>query len=220
MKNPFRKFFAGTLFTGMLVTAHVILAQNLEITKTTAIITTSEGTISEFGAQGLVIKTEAGTPPLRYESNETTTYVDENGSPIATTTVRSGLPVTVYYTRVGDTLVASKVMVRKMVRASAPEVFSSMGTISESGPERIIVGTGSSSTPLLVYLYSKTTTYVDEDGHPVSIEAVKSGLPVTVHYTREGDVLTASRIIVRRTSTTTPLTDGKTRTKTTTTTVK
>jgi hypothetical protein len=40
---------------------------------------------------------------------------------------------------------------------------------------------------------------VDEDGVPVSIETVKSGVPVTVEYTRIGDRLIANRVIVRRT---------------------
>jgi hypothetical protein len=48
--------------------------------------------------------------------------VDENGAPVSLQTVKSGLPVTVYYTQVGDTLVASKVIVRKAVVVPAPVI--------------------------------------------------------------------------------------------------
>ena len=60
------------------------------------------------------------------------------------------------------------------------------GTISEFGDQRIVVRTESAPDPI-AYSYSKTTTYVDEAGAPVSMELVKSGLPVTVYYTTEGD---------------------------------
>jgi len=73
----------------------------------------------------------------------------------------------------------------------------SAGTISEFSPDTIVVKSTSAAEPIR-YRYSKTTTYVDETGAPVSMELVKSGLPVTVHYVREGDQLVASRVIVRK----------------------
>jgi hypothetical protein len=51
------------------------------------------------------------------------------------------------------------------------------------------------------YSYSKTTTYVDQNGNPVSMETVKSGLPVTVYYTQDGDKMVASKVVVQRTTT-------------------
>ena len=71
------------------------------------------------------------------------------------------------------------------------------GTISEFGPDRIVVRTAPMS-----YSSSKTTTYVDETGQPVAMETVKSGLPVTVYYTQEGDRMIANKVMVRRTTTT------------------
>jgi len=202
MKNTISKSIKAVLFTGTLLTASVILAQTQRVEATTT-TTTSAGTISEFGPQAIVIKTETGTQPVRYISSETTNYVDENGNPVSVETVKSGLPVTVYYTKVGDTLVASKIMVRRVVSASAPVLettqttTTSAGTISEFGPERIIIKTESSPDPLH-YTYSKTTTYVDENGSPVSVKTVKSGLPVTVYYTKVGNTLVASKVIVRK----------------------
>ena len=93
------------------------------------------------------------------------------------------------------------------------------GTISELGQDTIVVRTETSSSPLR-YSSTKSTTYVDETGAPVSVETVKSGLPVTVYYTRDGDRMIANKVVVRRTTTTTsgaPLTETK-RTRTTTTT--
>jgi hypothetical protein len=92
------------------------------------------------------------------------------------------------------------------------------GTISELGQDTIVVQSESSSSPMR-YSSTQRTTYVDETGAPVSIETVKSGLPVTVYYTREGDRMVADKVVVRKTTTTTgsPMIQEK-RTRTTTTT--
>jgi len=93
------------------------------------------------------------------------------------------------------------------------------GTISEMSPGAIVVRTETSSSPIN-YSSTKSTTYVDENGAPVSVETVKSGLPVTVYYTREGDRMVADKVIVRKTTTTTTeqpgLQEKRTRTSTTT----
>jgi hypothetical protein len=71
------------------------------------------------------------------------------------------------------------------------------GTISEFSPDTIIVRSETSPEPIR-YSYTKTTTYIDDAGQPVSLETVRSGLPVTVHYVREGDRMIANRVIVHR----------------------
>jgi len=88
------------------------------------------------------------------------------------------------------------------------------GTISEVNPDTLVIRSETSSSPMN-YTYTKSTTYVDETGAPVSMETVKSGLPVTVYYTNEGDHMTATRVVVRKTTTTT---DGNTIQKNTSTT--
>ncbi len=50
----------------------------------------------------------------------------------------------------------------------------------------VYVVTTSSPAPVR-YNFTKTTTYVDENGNPVSVETVKSGAPVTVYYSGDGD---------------------------------
>ncbi|MES2571669.1 MAG: hypothetical protein V4710_16655 [Verrucomicrobiota bacterium] len=87
-----------------------LLAQASTTTTTT---TTSAGTINEFGTDSFVIKTESDPAPLRYSYSKSTTYVDETGVPVSIETVKSGLPVTVYYIKEGDRLIANKVVVRK-----------------------------------------------------------------------------------------------------------
>ncbi|MGA3169913.1 MAG: hypothetical protein ABSE62_02770 [Chthoniobacteraceae bacterium] len=72
----------------------------------------------------------------------------------------------------------------------------SAGTISQFGPDTIVVKTEDSAAPVS-YTYSKTTTYVDENGNPVSMEMVKSGLPVTVYYVKDGDNFVASKVVVK-----------------------
>ena len=100
----------------MLFNANVASAQTTApATTSITTTTTSDGTISQFGPDQILIKSESSPSPLSYTYSKTTTYVDENGAPVSVETVKSGLPVTVYYTKVGDTLVATKVIVRKAV---------------------------------------------------------------------------------------------------------
>jgi len=82
-----------------------------------------------------------------------------------------------------------------MAQETVVQTTSSAGTITEFSPDSIVIRSESAPEPIH-YLYRKTTTYVDDAGNPVSTEVVKSGLPVTVHYIKEGDRLIASRVIV------------------------
>ena len=90
-----------------------------------------------------------------------------------------------------------------------------MGTISDVSPDRLVIRSATSTTPLQ-YNSTKSTTYVDESGNPVSIETVKSGLPVTVYYTRDGDRMVADKVVVRKITTTTekPMIEKSTETRT------
>ena len=114
MKTNTRKLIGAVLFGFAVVSADLALAQTVQTTSST----TSVGTVSEFGPQTLVIRSETAPAPIRYTYSKTTTYVDEAGNPVSIETVKSGLPVTVYYSQVGDEMVASKVIVRKTVQAA------------------------------------------------------------------------------------------------------
>ncbi|MBW6521860.1 MAG: hypothetical protein K0A99_12775 [Desulfoarculaceae bacterium] len=77
-----------------------------------------------------------------------------------------------------------------------------VGTVSEVSPDTIVIRSETSTTPM-EYRYTESTTYVDDTGAAVSIETVKSGLPVTVYYTLEGDRMVADKVVVQKTTTTT-----------------
>ena len=94
------------------------------------------------------------------------------------------------------------------------------GTISEVKPDTLIIRSESSPNPV-VYTSTKKTSYVNEKGEPVSIETVKSGLPVTVYYTSNGNQMIADKVLVHETTTTTstkPMIEEKKVNTTTTTT--
>jgi hypothetical protein len=111
----------GAVLLGLtLITANVTIAQTAVTDTTTT--TTSAGTVSEFGPETIMIRSETSPEPIRYSYSKTTTYVDESGRPVSIETVKSGLPVTVYYMKVGDKMVASKVIVRKAIVKAVPTV--------------------------------------------------------------------------------------------------
>lgn len=112
MKHTILTFTATAALAFACIAGQALFGQDAVQTTTT---TTSAGTISEFSPQTIVVKTEGSTEPVSYTYSKSTTYVDENGNPVSMETVRSGLPVTVYYVKDGDNLVASKVIVRKTV---------------------------------------------------------------------------------------------------------
>jgi hypothetical protein len=111
MKNTIKVLGAAALLGTLQLTANVAMAQATVATTTTA--TSSMGTISTFGPDVISIRSEAAAEPVTYRYSKTTTYVDEAGAPVSIETVKSGLPVTVYYAKDGDDMVASKVVVRK-----------------------------------------------------------------------------------------------------------
>jgi hypothetical protein len=109
---------------------------------------------------------------------------------------------------------------QEMTTVSKTTKTETVGTISEVKPDSIIIRSETSSSPMN-YSYTKSTIYVDETGAPVSMQTVKSGLPVTVFYTKVGDQMIANKVVVRKITTTTekPAMETK-RTSTTTTTTE
>ena len=113
MKNIIRKSIGAVVLTGALFTVNAGIAQSVPAV-TAVTTTTSMGTISEFGPDRIIIRSETSPDLIRYTSSKTTTYVDESGKAVSVETVKSGVPVTVYYTKTGDGMVADKVIVRKV----------------------------------------------------------------------------------------------------------
>ena len=113
MKKSIPHYALATIAAAILSVSLPAYAQTAAVTTTST--TTSAGTISEFSPNTIVVKSETAAEPVRYSYTKTTTYVDENGQPVSMDIVKSGAPVTVYYTRDGDSMVATKVIVRKAV---------------------------------------------------------------------------------------------------------
>ena len=91
------------------------------------------------------------------------------------------------------------------------------GTITTytPGTEYIAVRTTTSAEPVRYY-YSKNTTVVDSTGAAVDMALLRSDLPVSYSYVKEGDRMVVSKITVQK-----PLAEiKKTETTTTTTTRK
>jgi len=127
MKKTLRNLGSLTFLGVMLFTANSAFAQSTTTSVTTApattsttSTTTSDGTVSEFGPNTIVVKSTTSTTPLSYSYSKTTTYVDENGNTVSSETVKSGAPVTVYYTQDGDKMIATKVIVRKTTTTTTP----------------------------------------------------------------------------------------------------
>ena len=114
MKNTLRNLSSLTFLGVMLFTANIASAQTTASSSTsTTSTTTSDGTVSQFGPDTIVVKSTTSTTPLSYSYSKTTTYVDEDGNAVSSETVKSGAPVTVYYTQDGEKMIAAKVIVRK-----------------------------------------------------------------------------------------------------------
>jgi len=112
----FFKPLAGVALVGALAIANGVFAQTVTTTETT---TSSSGTFSELTPGAIVIRTTTAPEPQPYTFTKTTTYVDENGNPVAINTVKSGEPMTVYYTQSGADRVASKVVIKRSVTRDA-----------------------------------------------------------------------------------------------------
>ena len=110
MNNITKKSINAAVLAGLLATASVASAQSASTTTTST--TQSAGTISEFSPTDITVQSTTAVAPVNYTYNKTTTYVDQNGNPVSIETVKSGQPVTVYYTQDGDKMVASRVVVQ------------------------------------------------------------------------------------------------------------
>jgi hypothetical protein len=156
MKNSPTPIVAAMFLAVTLSPTTQVLSQTSRVVETVT-TTTSEGTLAELGPQGVSIRTTT-SEPLRYISNEATRYIDENGNAVEISKIRSGVPVQVHYTKVGDTLIASKVIVRKTTTSSqaaapgmtqvvpAPPVVGSTEVTVVPAPDRLDPGLGTTTT--------------------------------------------------------------------------
>ena len=86
MKKTILHSLCGLVIATALSTA--AFAQT--VVKETTTTTNTAGTITEFGPEQIVIRSETAPQPVRYISRKTTTYVDDTGAPVSIETVKSG----------------------------------------------------------------------------------------------------------------------------------
>lgn len=92
--------------------------------------TTSNGTVSDFSPDSIVVHTESASEPVHYSYSKQTTVVDEAGNPVDVSVVKSGVPVQVYYEGTGEHMTARKIIVHKVQTTSdaAPVVVEKKST--------------------------------------------------------------------------------------------
>jgi len=205
MKTLIIKISLAAVFACMTAFTNLAFGQ-VETTRTTSV--TSTGTVSEFTPHVLAVKVDTSPSPVRYTFSKTTTYVDEMGRPVSVETVKSGVPVEVYYEKNGDSLVANKVVVKKTVTTtstSEPAVPAVSPTTPPPTVDGIIASADSDEISIRTpasegrthYKAREATAYVDENGNPVSRSSLRAGAPVTIFYERDGDSLLATRVVVK-----------------------
>lgn len=213
--NTTAKTSAASLVAAAFISLSTVVSAQVTVAETA---TTGYGTITTYSpGQTLVVSQESGTP-VSYSVSKQTTFVDEAGLPVEASYITSGVPITVSYVREGDRMVANRVVVKKTVTRTGSPVATQTtrtttttttgaGTISEFSPGQTIVLRSTTNASPVTYATSTSTVYVDETGAPVAVEKIAPGVPVTVHYAREGDRMIANRVVVTRTVTPTrPLT--------------
>ncbi len=89
------------------------------------------------------------------------------------------------------------------VSTSSTSTTTGAGTVTTFTPgSAIMVKTESAADPVS-YQLSEKVTYVTAEGTVVEPSMIKAGVPVTVHYIKEGDRMVADRVVVSETTTTT-----------------
>jgi hypothetical protein len=121
--------------TKMIALAGALLATSClwssqAFAQTSTTVTTTNGAFTEYvpGSETMVVRSEAGTSPLRYSVTKQTTIVDETGAPVAIDRISPGSQLSIQYTGSGDQLVASRVVVRRATTATTAVTTVPAGT--------------------------------------------------------------------------------------------
>lgn len=100
-------------FCALAASAAIVTAQTVRETTTTT-TTPFAGTVQTFDATGdSIVVAGPDAAPVTYGYTRSTVLVDDAGNPVTAEVIRSGAPVTVYYSPVDGRMVASKVVVQR-----------------------------------------------------------------------------------------------------------
>lgn len=80
-----------------------------------------------------------------------------------------------------------------------------VGRVGTVTPDMMVMEAASGTEPV-PYTRTTRTVFVDETGATVPVESFRSGVPVTVHYSQDGERLVAERVVVQRRALVTPST--------------
>lgn len=113
--------YLGVTFVAAIISVAPAAFGQVAVSETTT--TQSTGTISEFSPDTVVLKSETSTEPMRYTYSKSTTVVDDAGSPVDVSIIKTGIPVQVIYAKEGDGMVARKIIVHKRAAATTGAVI-------------------------------------------------------------------------------------------------
>lgn len=167
----------------------------------------------------LLLRTKLGKAPIGLTCNAATQFIDLDGKPVDMALLKPEIPVEVNFAENGNELIAAKVVVQriqvplpgggttlttretlkpggKMVEETIKTtVVMHSGTILKFEPG-VLTLKADQQEKALRYQYSKTTTWTNAAGEPVSPSLIKAGLPVKVRYSQRGDTLFADEVVI------------------------
>ena len=167
----------------------------------------------------LMLRTKLGKAPIGLTCNASTRFIDLDGKPVDVALLKPETPVEVNFAENGNELIAARVVVQRIqvplpgggVTLTTRETLKPGGKVVEETIKTTVVmnsGTILKFEPgvltlksdqqekALRYQYSKTTTWTNEVGEPVSPNLIKAGLPVKVRYSQRGDTLFADEVVI------------------------
>ncbi len=204
------------LLAGLLGTASVICpAQTVQRVvkegETVVRETRVDGRLHLTGPESVAI--QVGTAnPTTYRYGNAVQFVDDAGVVVARDQIVPGTPVTVYtVTQPSGGIVTNRVVVHKskvatpvpgggkVVTTTVTETTQPRtnvkGVLLEREPDRVLVKTEQEGN--VTFRYSQVTDFIDAEGKRVDLVKIVPGLPVQVDFKQVGDLLEASRVIVR-----------------------
>ena len=106
--------FVAASLIGALGLAPLASAQLTERTEVTEKTTTYSGTLTEIepSSSTIVVRKETSAAPVRYTYTKNTTFVDADGRVVSQELIKNS-PVTLYYTKEGDSMIVTKVVTRQ-----------------------------------------------------------------------------------------------------------
>lgn len=144
------------------------------------------GTVSAYDASGLTVLEPATGSMTVYMTNADTMFVDTHGRLVPPDRITLQTPVNVHYTPVGQSLLATKIVVNAALTTD--------GTLIEIDPGVLVVQLSGVPGVQVRYVNSSTLKFVDAAGTTLPVQSMTTGMTVRVFYTKAGDALVATKV--------------------------